>query len=48
MKIHEYQAKQILLKYGVPVQNGIPIKDMSKKTSFIVHMKNVKNQAMLI
>ncbi len=30
MKIHEYQAKQILLKYGVPVQNGIPIKDMSQ------------------
>ncbi len=30
MKIHEYQAKQILLKYGVPVQNGIPIKSMSE------------------
>lgn len=30
MKIHEYQAKQILAKYGVPVQNGIPIKDMSE------------------
>ncbi len=30
MKIHEYQAKQILLKYGVPVQNGIPIKDISE------------------
>lgn len=30
MKIHEYQAKQILLKYGVPVQNGVPIKDLSE------------------
>lgn len=30
MKIHEYQAKQILLKYGVPVQNGIPITDLSE------------------
>lgn len=30
MKIHEYQAKQILLKYGVPVQGGIPIKDISE------------------
>ncbi len=30
MKIHEYQAKQILLKYGVPVQNGIPIKDIAE------------------
>jgi succinyl-CoA synthetase beta subunit len=30
MKIHEYQAKQILLKYQVPVQNGVPIKDLSE------------------
>ena len=30
MKIHEYQAKQILIKYGVPVQNGIPIKEISE------------------
>lgn len=30
MKIHEYQAKQILLKYGVPVQNGIPIKEIGE------------------
>lgn len=30
MKLHEYQAKQILLKYGVPVQNGIPIKEISE------------------
>ncbi len=35
MKIHEYQAKQILLKYGVPVQNGIPIKSMSEFDSAI-------------
>jgi succinyl-CoA synthetase beta subunit len=26
MKLHEYQAKAILLNYGVPVQNGIPVK----------------------
>ena len=26
MKIHEYQAKEILKKYGVPVQDGIAIK----------------------
>ncbi|MCX8114109.1 MAG: acetate--CoA ligase family protein, partial [Burkholderiaceae bacterium] len=24
MKIHEYQAKQILAKYGVPVPRGVP------------------------
>jgi succinyl-CoA synthetase beta subunit len=35
MKIHEYQAKQILLKYGVPVQNGIPIKEIGEFDSAI-------------
>jgi len=24
MKIHEYQGKEILRRYGVPVPNGIP------------------------
>jgi succinyl-CoA synthetase beta subunit len=24
MKIHEYQAKEILKKYGVPIPKGIP------------------------
>ncbi len=30
MKIHEYQAKETLKKYGVPVQDGIAIKDLSE------------------
>jgi succinyl-CoA synthetase beta subunit len=30
MKIHEYQAKAILKKYGVPVQDGVPIKWMEE------------------
>jgi len=30
MKIHEYQAKEILKRYNVPVQNGIAIKDISQ------------------
>src|SRR5215218_6568432 len=25
MKIHEYQAKEILKKYGVPVPKGVPV-----------------------
>jgi succinyl-CoA synthetase beta subunit len=29
MKIHEYQAKELLKKYGVPVQDGIPIQSLS-------------------
>jgi succinyl-CoA synthetase beta subunit len=28
MKIHEYQAKEILKKYGVPIQDGIAIKSL--------------------
>lgn len=30
MKIHEYQAKEILKKYNVPVQDGIAIKEISQ------------------
>jgi succinyl-CoA synthetase beta subunit len=30
MKIHEYQAKALLKKFGVPVANGIPIKDINE------------------
>jgi succinyl-CoA synthetase beta subunit len=29
MKIHEYQAKEILKRYNVPVQNGVAIKSLS-------------------
>src|SRR3989304_3332149 len=30
MKIHEFQAKEILKKYNVPVQDGIAVKDLSE------------------
>ncbi len=30
MKIHEYQAKELLKKYGVPIQDGIAIKDINE------------------
>lgn len=29
MKIHEFQAKELLKKYGVPIQDGIAIKDIN-------------------
>ncbi len=29
MKIHEYQAKEVLKKFNVPVQDGVAIKDLS-------------------
>lgn len=30
MKIHEYQAKEVLKKFNVPVQDGIAVKDLSE------------------
>jgi len=30
MKIHEYQAKALLKKYGVAIQDGVAIKSMDE------------------
>jgi succinyl-CoA synthetase beta subunit len=35
MKIHEYQAKDILKKYGVPVQDGVAIQDLNQLNNAI-------------
>lgn len=35
MKIHEYQAKEILKKFGVPIQDGVAIKNLSEFDSAI-------------
>jgi succinyl-CoA synthetase beta subunit len=40
MKIHEYQAKEILKKYGVPVQDGIAIKNISEFDSAIGNLQS--------
>jgi len=40
MKIHEYQAKEVLKKYGVPVQDGIAIKDLSQLDSAIAGLQS--------
>ncbi len=39
MKIHEYQAKEVLKKYGVPVQDGIAIKDISEFDDAITELQ---------
>src|SRR4030042_6880446 len=39
MKIHEFQAKEILKKYGVPVQDGIAIKNISEFDDAINNLK---------
>ncbi|MCX7875261.1 MAG: ADP-forming succinate--CoA ligase subunit beta [Melioribacteraceae bacterium] len=40
MKIHEYQAKEILKKYAVPVQDGIAIKSFDEFDSAIQQLQS--------
>ncbi|OIP59592.1 MAG: succinate--CoA ligase subunit beta [Ignavibacteria bacterium CG2_30_36_16] len=40
MKIHEYQAKEILKKYKVPVQDGIAIRDLSEVDDAISELQS--------
>lgn len=40
MKIHEYQAKETLKKYNVPVQDGIAIKDISEFDNAIAQLQS--------
>ncbi|KAF0152281.1 MAG: succinyl-CoA synthetase beta subunit [Ignavibacteria bacterium] len=40
MKIHEYQAKEVLKKFGVPVQDGIAIKNLSQFDSAINELQS--------
>jgi succinyl-CoA synthetase beta subunit len=39
MKIHEYQAKEILKKFNVPVQDGIAIKDITEFDNAIQNLE---------
>ncbi|MFZ6032079.1 MAG: ADP-forming succinate--CoA ligase subunit beta [Melioribacter sp.] len=39
MKIHEFQAKETLKKYGVPVQDGYAIKDLSELDKALSSLK---------
>ncbi len=41
MKIHEFQAKSLLKKYGVPVQDGVAIKRMSQFDSAMKKLKKM-------
>ncbi len=40
MKIHEYQAKEILKKYGVPVQDGVAIKSLNELENTIATLQS--------
>ncbi len=39
MKIHEYQAKEILKKFNVPIQDGIAVKDLKDVDSAIKQLQ---------
>lgn len=39
MKIHEYQAKEVLKKYNVPVQDGVAIKSLDEFDAAISRLK---------
>ena len=40
MKIHEYQAKEILKTYGVPIQDGIAIKNLAEFDNSISQLRS--------
>lgn len=40
MKIHEFQAKEVLKKFGVPVQDGIAIKSVSVFDESLHHLQS--------
>ena len=40
MKIHEYQAKSLLKKYGIPIQDGYVIENINNAEETILKVKN--------
>ena len=40
MKIHEYQAKSLLKKYGIPIQDGYVIENINNAEKTILKVKN--------
>ena len=42
MNIHEYQAKEILKKYGAPVSNGVVINSLQEIKSKLMNLKGTK------
>ena len=43
MKIHEYQAKETLRKFNVPVQDGITIKSLNEFDNAIKQLQQKEN-----
>ena len=43
MKIHEYQAKQILKKYNIPIQDGLVVEDENNINDTIKNVQKTFN-----
>ncbi len=39
MKIHEFQAKQLLKKYDIPIQDGVTIEDLAEAEAALDHVE---------
>ena len=45
MNLHEYQAKELLKKYNVPVQEGIPVDTAEKAVEAYKQLKGAPQAA---
>lgn len=48
MKIHEYQAKEILKKFGIPVQDGVVIDNISQAEAALNQVKTQFNASQFV
>ena len=49
MKIHEYQAKQILKEFNIPIQDGHIIKDSSESREIVAKVqKDFNSEAVVV
>lgn len=48
MKIHEYQAKEILKKYGIPVQDGVVVSELSELQAALDHVEKELNSKQFV
>jgi len=43
MKIHEYQAKELLKRYGIPIQDGVTIEDLAQAEAAVAQVAKEHN-----
>lgn len=48
MKIHEYQAKELLKKYGIPIQDGVVVEDAGQIESAIDNVASQFNTSQFV